>query len=100
VGSDRERALTAAREYAASYLGLKNYTSNLLRFGFTDAELADGGSERLIDAVLPNGSAERIAEVMQAHLEAGADHVCVQPVGVEGVPRSEWSALAGALGLG
>jgi probable F420-dependent oxidoreductase len=100
VDSDRDRALTAAREYAALYLGLKNYTGNLLRFGFTEADLADGGSERLIDAVVPNGSAERIAEVMQAHLEAGADHVCVQPVGVDGVPRSEWSALAGALGLG
>jgi probable F420-dependent oxidoreductase len=100
VDSNRERGRAAARAYAARYLGLTNYTSNLLRFGFTRAELAGGGSDRLIDAVVPSGPAEQIAELVQAHLAAGADHVCVQPVGVDGVPRAEWSALAGALGLG
>ena len=52
-------ARAAAREYAALYLGLRNYTSNLLRFGFTERDVADGGSDRLIDAVIPHGSAER-----------------------------------------
>ncbi len=87
-------------QYASRYLGLRNYTDNLLRFGFTEADLQDGGSDRLIDAVVPSGSAQRVAEVAQAHLEAGADHVCLQPVGVAGVPRAQWAALAGALGLG
>jgi probable F420-dependent oxidoreductase len=100
VDDDREHARAAAREYAARYLGLSNYTDNLLRFGFTEADLRDGGSDRLIDMVVPSGSAERVAEVAQAHLEAGADHVCLQPVGVSGVPRAQWTALAGALGLG
>ena len=48
---------------------------------------------------MPQGSAEDIAAVVAAHLEAGADHVCVQTVGVQGVPREQWTALAGALGL-
>ncbi len=99
IDTDPERARAAAREYAAMYLGLSNYTNNLLRFGFTDADIADGGSDRLIDVVVPQGSAERIAEVVASHLEAGADHVCVQTVGVRGVPREQWTALAGALGL-
>jgi probable F420-dependent oxidoreductase len=95
VDADRERA----RRYAALYLGLRNYTNNVKRFGFTDGDVADGGSDRLIDAVVPHGSAEAIAEVVSAHFEAGADHVCVQPVGVRGVPEREWTALAAALEL-
>jgi probable F420-dependent oxidoreductase len=100
VDDDPDSARAAAREYAAGYLGLRNYTDNLLRFGFTEADLENGGSDRLIDAVVPNGSAERVAEIAQAHLEAGADHVCLQPVGISGVPRAQWTALAGALSLG
>ncbi len=99
VEPDPEAGRTAARKYAALYLGLSNYTDNLRRFGVSDADIADGGSDRLIDAVIPHGEAAQIAEVVSAHLQAGADHVCLQPVGVAGVPRAEWSALAGALGL-
>jgi probable F420-dependent oxidoreductase len=99
VEADDVRARVAAREYASLYLGLRNYTANLLRFGFSEADIADGGSDRLIDAVIPHGSADRIADVARAHLDAGADHVCLQPVGVSGIPRREWTALAAALGL-
>ncbi len=94
---DAERARATARRYARPYLGLHNYTSNLLRFGFTEADLRDGGSDRLIDAVVPHGTAEEIAGVAREHLQAGADHVCLQPVGVGGIPRREWTALASAL---
>lgn len=94
---DPERARAKARDYARLYLGLRNYTSNLLRFGFTEEDIAGGGSDRLIDAVIPHGDVSDVAAVARAHLEAGADHVCVQPVGVSGTPRQEWSALAGAL---
>ena len=87
----------AARSYAALYLGLRNYTNNLRRFGSTDEDIADGGSDRLLDAVVPQGSAEAIAEVVRAHFDAGADHVCLQPVGIRGVPEREWTALAAAL---
>ncbi len=97
LDEDAERARAAARRYAATYLGLRNYTSNLLRFGFTEADIADGGSDRLIDAIIPHGSAQDIAAVVHAHLDAGADHVCLQPVGVTGIPSDEWTALAAAL---
>lgn len=97
VEPDAETARRIAREYATGYLGLSNYTSNLLRFGFTDAELEGGGSDRLIDAVIPHGSAERIAEGVRAHLEAGADHVCLQPLGHGPHPGADYRALAAAL---
>jgi probable F420-dependent oxidoreductase len=97
LDDNTERARAAARSYAALYLGLRNYTGNLLRHGFTEQDLADGGSDRLIDAIVPHGGPERIAAVAQEHLSAGADHVCLQPVGVEGVPQEEWTALAAAL---
>jgi hypothetical protein len=69
----------------------------LLRHGFVEDDIADGGSDRLIDAVIPHGGAQDIAAVALEHLDAGADHVCLQPVGVRGIPRDEWTALAGAL---
>jgi probable F420-dependent oxidoreductase len=97
VETDAARAKAVAREYATLYLGLRNYTRNLLDFGFAEDDFADGGSDRLLDAIVPQGSADRIAEVVRAHLDAGADHVCVQPLGEEGVPRSSWTALAQAL---
>jgi probable F420-dependent oxidoreductase len=97
VDGDADSARTKARRYAELYLGLRNYTNNLLRHGFTEDDIARGGSDRLIDAVIPHGSAADIAAVTQEHLDAGADHVCLQPVGVRGIPRDEWTALAGAL---
>jgi hypothetical protein len=97
VGTDPARAKAVARDYAKLYLGLRNYTQNLLTCGFTDADISDGGSDRLIDAVIPQGSAEQVAEVARAHLEAGADHVCLQPLGEQGIPRESWAALANAL---
>jgi probable F420-dependent oxidoreductase len=97
LDSDPVRAKAVAREYAKLYLGLANYTQNLLRFGFTEADIAGGGSDRLIDAVIPQGSPEQIAEVARAHFEAGADHICLQPLGEEGIPRESWTALARAL---
>ena len=97
VGTDPVRAREVARGYAKLYLGLSNYTKNLLDLGYTEADIADGGSDRLIDAVIPHGSAEEIAEVVRAHLDAGADHVCLQPLGEEGIPRESWTALARVL---
>jgi probable F420-dependent oxidoreductase len=97
VESDPVRSRAVAREYAQLYLSLRNYTNNLLDFGFTERDIADGGSDRLIDAIVPQGSAGQIAEVVHAHLEAGADHVCVQPLGEPGIPRASWMALAAAL---
>ncbi|HEY2260342.1 MAG TPA: LLM class F420-dependent oxidoreductase [Solirubrobacteraceae bacterium] len=99
VDTDTERARSTARQYAKLYLGLSNYTGNLLNFGFTEQDIADGGSDRLIDAIVPHGSADQIAAVVREHLDAGADHVCLQPVGTQGIPAEQWAALAEALEL-
>jgi probable F420-dependent oxidoreductase len=97
VDTDPARAKAVARDYARLYLGLRNYTKNLLDLGFTEDDIANGGSDRLIDAVIPQGSTDQIAEVVRAHFDAGADHVCLQALGEEGIPRESWTALARAL---
>ena len=97
VEPDDETARAIAREYASLYLGLSNYTNNLLRFGFTERDVADGGSDRLIDAVVPHGSAEAVADAVRAHLDAGAGHVALQPLGHGGAPEADYEALARAL---
>jgi probable F420-dependent oxidoreductase len=97
VDTDAARAKAVARDYAKLYLGLSNYRRGLLTFGFSEDDFADGGSDRLIDAIVPQGSAERIAEVVHAHFDAGADHVCVQPLGEDGIPERSWAELAQAL---
>jgi probable F420-dependent oxidoreductase len=97
VEPDDEVARAAAREYAALYLGRRNYTTNLLRFGFTERDVGEGGSDRLIDAVVPHGSAERVADAVRAHLDAGADHVALQPLGHGPAPIADYEALAKAL---
>src|SRR3954453_10936283 len=97
IDTDPARAKAVARRYAKLYLGLRNYTKNLLDFGFTERDVGDGGSDRLIDAVVPQGSAEQIAEVARAHPDAGSDRVCVQPLGEEAIPFVSWTTIAGAL---
>ena len=99
LDDDVESARAKARNYAALYLGLRNYTNNLLNHGFSQRDIDDGGSDRLIDTIIPHGGAGPISEAARQHLSAGADHVCLQTVGVTGIPRSEWTALATALGL-
>lgn len=97
---DRDGALQLAREYAARYLSLSNYANNLRRFGFSDEAMVNGGTAELIDAMVPQGSAELAAAAAREHLEAGADHVCVQtlrPAGETGVPMRDWTELAAAL---
>ena len=83
--TDPEIARKTARKRLASYLRLRNYTSNLKRLGFTDDDLADGGSDRLVDALVLHGSAVEVAERLKAHLDAGADHVAIQQLGREGI---------------
>jgi probable F420-dependent oxidoreductase len=97
VDRDADSALDKARKYADLYLNRTNYTSNLKRFGYTDVDIEGGGSHALIDELVPQGSGEQVAAAALAHLDAGADHVCVQTVGVTGVPRAEWTGVAAAL---
>jgi probable F420-dependent oxidoreductase len=96
--TDRTAALELARRYAAIYLPLPNYTNNLRRFGYSDDDIEQGGSDRLIEAVIPWGDADTIAERLRAHVAAGADHVCVQVVAdFDKFPIAQYRALAPAL---
>jgi probable F420-dependent oxidoreductase len=96
--ADPARARELARGYAAIYLGLPNYTNNLRTFGYGDADIDGGGSDRLIDAVIPWGDPATVAARIRAHHDAGADHVCVQVVaGGDGFPLTGYQELAAAL---
>lgn len=97
IDEDVERARATARGYAQYPLGYKNYANALLAHGFEQDDLEDGGSDRLIDHLVPHGSAADIAAAVRAHIEAGADHVALQAIGAEGIPADEWAALAAAL---
>jgi probable F420-dependent oxidoreductase len=95
--ADAEAARAIARRYAKTYLALTNYTRNLLNFGFTEADIADGGSDPLIDAVIPHGTRGQIADALEEHFAAGADHVCVQPLGHGRPPVEDYRALANVI---
>jgi probable F420-dependent oxidoreductase len=91
-----DRARTVAREHLAGYLALPNYVNNWLRSGYTEADVADGGSDRLVDDLIAWGDAAAIGERVRAHYDAGADHVCVQVLGGDRpVPLVQWRAIAG-----
>ena len=79
LDTDGERARAVGRpRVARPYLGLSNYLANLRRLGYSDADLAGEGSDRLVDDLVAHGSAERVAARLAEHLEAGADHVALQ----------------------
>jgi probable F420-dependent oxidoreductase len=80
LDTDAARARRSARKYMSFYLALPNYLNNLRELGWSDADFAGGGSDALVDAIVPWGDAQTIAERVRAHHDAGADHVCVQPV--------------------
>ena len=96
--TDPVRARAIARPRVQKpYLGLTNYLSNLRKLGWTDADLADGGSDALIDALAVHGDAAAIARGVTARLEAGADHVAAQILDRDPLPALR--ALAGQLPL-
>jgi probable F420-dependent oxidoreductase len=78
--SDPSEARRVARGFALDYLQTENYARNLKRVGWTDADVAGQGSDALIDAVVAWGDVDRIAVRVRQHLDAGADHVCIQVV--------------------
>lgn len=96
---DSSRAREIARGGLEMYLGLPNYTNNLLRLGFTEDDIAGGGSDRLVDATVAWGGRDAALARIAEHHDAGADHVCVQVLtGESGLPRREYRNLAEALG--
>ena len=79
LDTDPDRARAIGRAFVSDpYLKLSNYTANLRRYGYTDADIDDGGSDRLIDALVLHGSPGIIAAGLRSHLDAGADHVAIQ----------------------
>lgn len=97
--TDPSTAREIARGHMSNYLRLENYTNNLRRLGYGDVDLANGGSDRLVDAIVGWGSLDAVVARVRAHLDAGADHVCIQvlPSDPTGLPRREWRELVAAL---
>jgi len=79
--NDAGRARALARQFLTPYFGLPNYYNNWNRLGFTDADRENGGSDRLIDALIVWGDEKTIRARLDAHIQAGADHVCVHTIG-------------------
>ena len=76
--TDRDEARAIGRRYLEHYLGLSNYVNNWLRLGFTHDDVRKPGSDRLVDAMVAYGTPDAIAQRLNEHLEAGADHVGIQ----------------------
>jgi len=76
--TDPDQGRRIGRAFARTYLALPNYANNFRRMGWGDEDLGNGGSDRLIDALIAWGDIQTIADRVRAHLDAGADHVCVQ----------------------
>jgi probable F420-dependent oxidoreductase len=100
--SDPTRAREVARAHTAMYTGLPNYANNLKRLDptLTDEDFAGAGSDRLIDRIVAWGDEDAIAARVQAHLDAGADHVCIQVITEDPrVTDDEWRRLAAMFDL-
>jgi len=91
--TDAARARAAARRYMEIYLRAPNYIRSVKNVGFTDADVADNGSDRLVDAIVAWGTADKIRERIEAHLKAGANHVCILPVRADNQPLPDLKAV-------
>ena len=102
LSTDPTEARRIARSGMKIYMGLPNYWNNLLRLGYTEDDRTDGGSDRLVDAIVAWGSDEQIGARVRQHVDAGADHVCLQvlrdPSMIRSAPVEEWGRLADVLG--
>ena len=97
--TDAGKAREIGRAFLCLYLTLPNYTNNFLRLGFDESDFKDGGSNRLIDAIVAWGDPDAIRNRIRAHRSAGADHVCIQVLTAtpKVLPLREWRELASAL---
>lgn len=91
---DPAKAREIARQTMAFYMPLPNYRNNWLRLGFSEDDLADGGSNRFLDAMVAWGEKSAVQKRIQEHFEAGASHVCIQALHPDGQPRPDLNALA------
>ncbi|MEE3239718.1 MAG: TIGR03620 family F420-dependent LLM class oxidoreductase [Pseudomonadota bacterium] len=93
--TDSEKARFAARQHMGTYLSLPNYRNNLLELGFNNDDFENGGSDRLVDAIVAWGDEDTICTRIEEHWQAGADHVCIQALRTDGemAPDTELLAL-------
>jgi len=91
--TNASEARAVARKTLKIYLGLPNYLRNLRDFGFDDADFANDGSDRLVDALVAWGDERTIRERIQAHFDAGADHVCIQALRPDGALGADLELL-------
>lgn len=99
--SEAAKARETARGFLAYYLQLPNYAANLRRLGFTDEDLSDGGSDRLVDALVAWGTDDAISARLAEFHTAGADHLALQIITSEArepLPRAHWRRLADITG--
>ncbi|MFF3164627.1 TIGR03620 family F420-dependent LLM class oxidoreductase [Streptomyces sp. NPDC003273] len=95
VDTDPERARETARGFLSPFVRMGHYAKSLLRQGFTEEDLSEGGSDRLLDAVVARGDVDAIGERIKAHHDAGATHVALHVIGRgEGLPLADWRRLA------
>jgi probable F420-dependent oxidoreductase len=97
--TDPAKAREIARAHTSRYLALPNYVNNLRRLGFGDADLVNGGSDRLVDAIVAWGDMTAVIDRVRAHQSAGANHVCIQvlPADAQALPITQWREVASAL---
>jgi probable F420-dependent oxidoreductase len=97
--TDAPKAREIARLHTSTYLKLPNYVNNLRRLGFADEDFVDGGSDKLVDAIVAWGDMAAVSERVRAHQAQGADHVCIQvlPPDPRALPMREWREIAAAL---
>lgn len=97
VGADPDIARAAGRRGTRGYLTLPNYLNNLRRYGLTDEDWEGDGSDRWVDTLVVWGDDDAIRTGVNAHFEAGADHVAIQALSAtpgDHLPRSEWREAA------
>jgi len=92
--TDAALARAAARRAASTYQGLPNYRNNWLRMGLSESDINESGSDAFIDATFAWGDVDAIRERIDEHMQAGANHVCVQPIRADGkIQQPDWDAL-------
>jgi probable F420-dependent oxidoreductase len=97
--TESAKARGIARAHTSTYLKLPNYVNNLRRLGFGDGDLVDGGSDKLVDAIVAWGDLTAVIDRVRAHQSAGADHVCIQvlPPDPRALPITQWRDMAAGL---
>lgn len=99
ANTDVAAARASARTFLSRYLSLSNYRRTLEQHGFSPADLDHGATDDAVDELVPHGTPARLAAAVQSHLDAGADHVCVQILPALDDPLSALESLASELGL-